>query len=247
MLEIGNLNAGYGQVEVLKGIDLEVREGEIVTLIGPNGAGKTTLLLGIMGFLNGLRGKILFRGQDILHAETEAIVGMGISMVPEDRGLFGPLSVSENLMLGAYLRLQGKGKSKEDKAKIQADLEEVFNLFPILKSRLKQPVGTLSGGQQQMVAIGRAFMSKPRLLLLDEPSLGLAPLVIKEIFKAVTVLNQNGVTVLLVEQNANLALKLAHRGYVIENGRIVLTGTSAELLNHQEVKQAYLGKSHEAG
>lgn len=243
MLEVRDLYAGYGQVEVLKGINLEVSTGEIVTLIGPNGAGKTTLLLSIMGFLTNLRGKISFADHNIINLESEVIVGLGVSMVPEDRGLFGPLSVSENLMLGAYLRLKAKIKSRESKIEVKADLEKVLELFPILKTRLKQSVGTLSGGQQQMVAIGRAFMTKPRLLLLDQPSLGLAPLVIKEIFKAVSVLNQTGVTVLLVEQNANLALKLAHRGYVIENGQIHLTGTSTELLTHPEIKQAYLGRN----
>jgi branched-chain amino acid transport system ATP-binding protein len=246
MLEISKLHAAYGQVQVLKGIDLEVRAGEIVTLIGPNGAGKTTLLLSIMGFMKGLQGQLRFAGENILNAEAERIVGLGLSMVPEDRGLFPPLSVGENLLLGAYLRLTGKGKSKEARNQVNADMEQIFELFPILKSRLKQPVGTLSGGQQQMVAIGRAFMAKPQLLLLDEPSLGLAPLVIKEIFKAITVLNQNGVTILLVEQNANLALKIANRGYVIENGRIQITGSAAELMDHPEVKQAYLGKEHKA-
>lgn len=246
MLEISKLHAAYGQVQVLKGIDLEVGAGEIVTLIGPNGAGKTTLLLSIMGFLKGLQGEMRFVGQNILNADPETIVGLGLSMVPEDRGLFPPLTVGENLLLGAYLRLTGKGKSKAAKAQVNADMEQIFELFPILKSRLKQPVGTLSGGQQQMVAIGRAFMANPRLLLLDEPSLGLAPLVIKEIFKAISVLNQNGVTILLVEQNANLALKLANRGYVIENGRIQISGSAAELLDHPEVKQAYLGKEHKA-
>jgi branched-chain amino acid transport system ATP-binding protein len=246
MLEISGLHAAYGQVQVLKGIDLAVRAGEIVTLIGPNGAGKTTLLLSIMGFLRGLQGKLSFAGENILNAEPERIVGLGLSMVPEDRGLFPPLTVGENLLLGAYLRLTGKGKSKAVRIQVNADLEQILELFPILKSRLKQPVGTLSGGQQQMVAIGRAFMTKPRLLLLDEPSLGLAPLVIKEIFKAISVLNQNGVTVLLVEQNANLALKLAHQGYVIENGRIQLSGSAAELMDHPEVKQAYLGREHTA-
>jgi branched-chain amino acid transport system ATP-binding protein len=246
MLEISELHAGYGQVQVLKGIGLEVRAGEIVTLIGPNGAGKTTLLLSIMGFLKGMQGKMSFAGENILNVEPERTVGLGLSMVPEDRGLFPPLTVGENLLLGAYLRLTGKGKSKAARELVNADMEQVFELFPILKSRLKQPVGTLSGGQQQMVAIGRAFMAKPRLLLLDEPSLGLAPLVIKEIFKAISALNQNGVTILLVEQNANLALKLANRGYVIENGRIQISGSAAELLNHPEVKQAYLGREHKA-
>ena len=243
MLEITKLNAAYGPVQVLKGIDLAVRAGEIVTLIGPNGAGKTTLLLSIMGFLKSLQGTITLAGQNILNREPEELVNLGVSMVPEDRGLFPPLSVQENLILGAYPRLTGRKKSKTVKTEVNADLERILALFPILNSRLRQPVGTLSGGQQQMVAIGRAFMTKPRLLLLDEPSLGLAPLVIKEIFKAIAVLNQNGVTILLVEQNANLALQLANRGYVMENGQIRITGSAAELLDHPAVKQAYLGRS----
>jgi len=246
MLEITKLNAAYGQVQVLKGIDLAVRAGEIVTLIGSNGAGKTTLLLSIMGFLKGLQGTMTFAGQNILNLEPEEIVNLGVSMAPEDRGLFPPLSVHDNLILGAYTRLTGKKKLKEVKTEVNTDLEQILTLFPILRLRLKQPVGTLSGGQQQMVAIGRAFMTKPRLLLLDEPSLGLAPLVIKEIFKAIAVLNQTGVTILLVEQNANLALQLANRGYVMEDGQIRITGSAAELLDHQEVKQAYLGRDYTA-
>lgn len=236
MLEIIDLYAAYDRVEVLKGVSFTVREGELVTLIGANGAGKSTILSAVMGLIPGVKGQGRFDGKDLLGKGTEEIVGMGLSMVPEDRGLFPPLTVLENLMLGAYLRLR-----KEKKAAIRADLEMIYELFPILKSRLKQPVGTLSGGQQQMVAIGRALMAKPKLLLLDEPSLGLAPLVVREIFKAVATLNQSGVTILLVEQNANLALKIAHRGYVVENGRIVLEGTAVELLTQEEVRKAYLG------
>lgn len=241
MLRVNNLNASYGPVQVLKEISFEVAAGEIVTLIGPNGAGKTTILSSIIGLLKSWNGKITFAGKDLFSPEPEEIVGLGIAMVPEDRGLFGPLTVLENLMLGAYLRLKNTKVSE-----IKNDLERVYELFPILKERLKQPVETLSGGQQQMVAIGRALMVKPKLLLLDEPSLGLAPLVIKEIFKVISTLNQEGVTVLLVEQNANLALNTAHRGYVIENGRIFLEGTCQDLLSHGEVKQAYLGRNFSA-
>jgi branched-chain amino acid transport system ATP-binding protein len=241
MLQVMDLDAAYGQVEVLKRLSFEVKAGEIVTLIGPNGAGKTTILSSIMGFIRNKRGKILFEGKDIAGLETEAIVNLGLGMAPETRGLFPPLTVMENLMLGAYLRLQ---KGRTAKAAVKADLDLVFSLFPILESRLKQQVGTLSGGQQQMVAISRALMAKPKLLLLDEPSLGLAPLVIREIFKVIETLNQNGMTILLIEQNANLALKTAHRGYVIENGQIHLEGAAAELRNHDQVKQAYLGRNY---
>jgi branched-chain amino acid transport system ATP-binding protein len=238
MLKVGNLNASYGQAQAIKGLSFKVSPGEIVTLIGPNGAGKTTTLSCIVGLLKSWSGKVTFDGKDLSALEPEEIVGLGIAMVPEDRGLFGPLTVMENLMLGAYLRLR-----KSKKSEIKAELDKVFTLFPILEERVKQPVETLSGGQQQMVAIGRALMIKPRLLLLDEPSLGLAPLVIREIFKVVKTLNQDGVTVLLVEQNANLALNTAHRGYVIENGQVCLEGASRDLLSQQEVKQAYLGKN----
>jgi branched-chain amino acid transport system ATP-binding protein len=237
MFEITGLNASYGEAQALKDISLEIRQGEIVTLIGANGAGKTTILACITGLIKSKTGIISFNGQDLCKLEPEAIVGLGISLVPEDRGLFGPLTVHENLTLGAYLRFK-----KEKKAIIHEDLARVFELFPILKSRLKQTVATLSGGQQQMVAIGKALMAKPRILLLDEPSLGLAPLVIKEIFTVIETLNHEGVTILLIEQNANLALKTAHRGYVVENGRISVHGTSAELLNHDAVRQAYLGR-----
>jgi branched-chain amino acid transport system ATP-binding protein len=238
MLQISNLSAFYGQAQALKDISLELGQGEIVTLIGANGAGKTTILSCIAGLLKNKTGIIHFDNKDIGNFEPESIVGLGISLVPEDRGLFGSLTVLENLNLGAYLRYKNTKKEL-----IQADLANVFEMFPILKSRLKQTVATLSGGQQQMVAIGKALMAKPRILLLDEPSLGLAPLVIQEIFAVLKVLNQEGVTILLIEQNANLALKIAHRGYLIENGRIIIGATSKELLNHVQVKAAYLGKS----
>ena len=237
MLTVNSLSASYGQAEVLKELSFEVRPGEIVTLIGANGAGKTTALSCLMGLLNSCSGKVEFAGKDLTPLKTEEIVRLGMVMVPEDRGLFGPLSVAENLILGAFLRFRS-----EKKMAIKADLDQVFDLFPILKDRLKQPVLTLSGGQQQMVAIGKALMAKPKLLIMDEPSLGLAPLVIKEIFKVIQTLNQTGVTILLVEQNANLALSIANRGYVLETGYLKLQGTAKELLNHPEIKQAYLGK-----
>ncbi len=238
MLQINNLNAYYGQAQALKDIFLEIKKGEIVTLIGANGAGKTTILSCIAGLLKNKTGMIRFEEQPMDKLSPEAVVKLGISLVPEDRGLFGPLTVLENLSLGAYLRYH-----KTKKPQIQADLDKIFELFPILKSRLKQTVSTLSGGQQQMVAIGKALMAKPKLLLLDEPSLGLAPLVIQEIFEVIRALNREGTTILLIEQNAHLALKTAHRGYLIENGRVVHSGASRELQGLEQVKEAYLGKN----
>lgn len=238
MLQINNLNAFYGQAQALKDISLEIKKGEIVTLIGANGAGKTTILSCIAGLLKNKTGLISFEEQPIDKLSPEAVVKLGISLVPEDRGLFGPLTVLENLSLGAYLRYR-----KTKKPQIQADLDKIFELFPILKSRLKQTVSTLSGGQQQMVAIGKALMAKPKLLLLDEPSLGLAPLVIQEIFEVIRALNREGTTILLIEQNAHLALETAHRGYLIENGRVVSSGGSRELQGLEQVKEAYLGKN----
>jgi branched-chain amino acid transport system ATP-binding protein len=238
MLQINNLNAFYGQAQALKEISLEIKKGEIVTLIGANGAGKTTILSCVAGLLKNKSGLIRFEEQPIDKFSPEAVVKLGISLVPEDRGLFGPLTVLENLSLGAYLRYR-----KTKKPQIQADLDKIFELFPILKSRLKQTVSTLSGGQQQMVAIGKALMAKPKLLLLDEPSLGLAPLVIQEIFEVIRALNREGTTILLIEQNAHLALETAHRGYLIENGRVVSSGGSRELQGLEQVKEAYLGKN----
>ncbi len=238
MLQINNLNAFYGQAQALKEISLEIKKGEIVTLIGANGAGKTTILSCIAGLLKNKTGLIRFEEQPIDKLSPEAVVKLGISLVPEDRGLFGPLTVLENLSLGAYLRYR-----KTKKPQIQTDLDKIFEWFPILKSRLKQTVSTLSGGQQQMVAIGKALMAKPKLLLLDEPSLGLAPLVIQEIFEVIRALNREGTTILLIEQNAHLALKAAHRGYLIENGRVVFSGASRELQGLEQVKEAYLGKN----
>jgi branched-chain amino acid transport system ATP-binding protein len=239
MLQISGLSASYGQAQALKDISLAINPGEIVTLIGANGVGKTTILSCIAGLLKEKKGVIIFDNKDISKLEPETIVSLGISLVPEGRGLFGPLTVLENLTLGAYLRFK-----HTKKALIKEDLERIFELFPILKSRLKQTVATLSGGQQQMLAIGKALMAKPRLLLLDEPSLGLAPLVIKEIFGVIEALNRNGVTIMLIEQNANLALKAAHRGYLMENGQISIQGTSDELRNNTMVKQAYLGRKN---
>lgn len=241
MFQVADLTAAYGEAEVLRNISFNIRQGEIVTLIGPNGAGKSTILACILGLLKSWKGKITFDGKDLSLLEPEKIVNMGIAMVPEDRGLFPPLTVMENLLLGAYLRLKNRRNSGKNRQEVKADLEKIFELFPVLKTRLNQQVGTLSGGQQQMVAIGKALMAKPRLLFLDEPSLGLAPLVIREIFNVIETLNQNGVTILLIEQNANLALKTAHRGYVLENGRISLHGATADLLNHDDIKKAYLG------
>jgi branched-chain amino acid transport system ATP-binding protein len=233
MLEISRLDVYYGVIRALHGISLNVGKGEIVTLIGANGAGKSTTLLTVSGLLTPLSGEIVFEGQDITHAPPHRRVEMGIVQVPEGRRVFANMSVSENLDLGAYTR--------KDKSGIQSDLERVFSLFPILAERRKQAAGTLSGGQQQMLAIARSLMSRPRVLLMDEPSLGLAPLLVKEIFQVITEIRSQGVTVLLVEQNAHMSLSIADRGYVLETGRIVLEGRAQELLANAEVKKAYLG------
>ena len=237
MLSIQNLNAQYGPIPVLKNCSLHIDQGEIVTLIGANGAGKSTLLATISGLLRPTGGNILFEGKDLGGLSPSKIVSMGISHVPEGREVFGPLTVRENLELGAYSR---RGKSK--RPQVQEDMERVLDLFPRLCERLDQPAGTLSGGEQQMLAIGRAFMSRPKLLLLDEPSLGLAPKLVNTILKTIQELNSQGLTILLVEQNARKALEIAHRGYVMETGRIVLQGSSEELREDPEVKRAYLGK-----
>jgi branched-chain amino acid transport system ATP-binding protein len=218
----------------LKGINLSVNEGEIITLIGANGAGKSTTLMTICGIVPPRRGEILFLGKPIHRVEPHEIVALGVSQVPEGRRIFPLLSVTENLAMGAFLR--------NDRGEIARDMEYIFSLFPILKERRHQPGGTLSGGEQQMLAISRALMARPRLLLLDEPSLGLAPLIFQLIFRIIPKINrENGTTILLVEQNANMALKIAHRGYVLENGRITLEGAAESLLNSEEVKRAYLG------
>ncbi|MFY9227213.1 MAG: ABC transporter ATP-binding protein [Blastocatellia bacterium] len=234
MLQLEDLHVSYGAIKALKGISIKVEQGEVVTLIGANGAGKTTTLRTITGLLTPKQGRVLFEGKDISGTPTHKVVAQGICMSPEGRGVFANLSVEENLELGAYLA--------NDAARIKSDLEKVFVLFPRLKERLKQISGTLSGGEQQMVAIGRAMMARPRLLLLDEPSLGLAPLVVKAIFQAIDEINKAGTTVLLVEQNAHTALKHSHRAYVLETGTIVLEGNSQELAADKRVREAYLGE-----
>ncbi|MFC8563643.1 ABC transporter ATP-binding protein [Peribacillus frigoritolerans] len=233
MLKIEDINVYYGNIQALKGISLSINEGEIVTLIGANGAGKSTLLKSISGLLKPKQGKIIYEGDPIGGKAAQSIVKMGISHVPEGRRVFANMTVEENLQLGAYLR--------KDKAGIKQDMEKVYELFPRLLERLKQQSGTLSGGEQQMLAMGRALMAKPRLLLLDEPSMGLAPLLVKQIFHIIEEINKTGTTILLVEQNANLALSIADRAYVVETGRIVLSGKSEELTASEEIKNAYLG------
>lgn len=233
MLKIDNIDVYYGAIHALKGISLEVNEGEIVTLIGANGAGKSTTLRTISGLLKPKTGSITFLGQNIAGVRAHEIVKKGISQVPEGRRVFAEMTVMENLDLGAFVR--------KDKAGIQQDLKHVFELFPRLEERKNQSVGTLSGGEQQMLAMGRALMSRPKLLLLDEPSMGLAPLLIKEIFNIIVDINKSGTTVLLVEQNANMALSIANRAYVLETGRITLSGKAQDLAASEDVRKAYLG------
>ncbi len=232
MLVVEDLHAGYGAIEVLKGISLKVDEGEIVTLIGANGAGKTSTLMTICGLVPTRAGKVVFRGQDLRGIPAHEIVALGLVQSPEGRKIFPRLTVQENLEMGAFTR-RDPG--------VAADMERVFQLFPILAQRRTQPGGTLSGGEQQMLAVGRAMMSRPKLLLLDEPSLGLAPLVVSRIFEVIKELNKEGVTILLVEQNARMALKLANRGYVMETGEIILADQAAALLENPSVRTAYLG------
>jgi len=233
MLTIENLNVFYGAIHALKGISLKVREGEIVTLIGANGAGKSTTLKAISGLVKPRAGSIIFDGELIQGRPAQDIVARGISQVPEGRRIFANLTVEENLELGAYLR--------RDRAGIKADMENVFARFPRLEERRRQLAGTLSGGEQQMLAIGRGLMSRPRLLLLDEPSMGLAPLLVREIFEIIKEINREGTTILLVEQNAHMALSIASYAYVLETGQIVLEGPAAELADSEMVKEAYLG------
>lgn len=233
MLTIEKINVYYGAIHAIKDISISVTEGEIVTLIGANGAGKSTTLRTISGLLKPKTGKIDFEGKDIAGMPAQAIVKQGISQVPEGRRVFANMTVLENLELGAYIR--------KDKAGIKADMDSVFERFPRLLERKVQLAGTLSGGEQQMLAMGRALMSRPRLLLLDEPSMGLAPLLVKEIFSIVKEINQTGTTVLLVEQNANMALSIAHKAYVLETGRITLSGDAKKLAASEEVRKAYLG------
>jgi branched-chain amino acid transport system ATP-binding protein len=234
MLKVNNVSTYYGNIQALKGVSLEVEEGEIVTLIGANGAGKTTTLMSLCGIVPPRTGEILFQGQPINGVSGDKIVQMGIIQVPEGRRIFPNMSVMENLEMGAYLRT--------NKVLVKQDINMVMDLFPILAQRRGQMGGTLSGGEQQMLAISRALMARPRLLLLDEPSLGLAPIIIQQIFDIIRKINHdNNTTIFLVEQNANQALKLADRGYVMENGHITLTDTASNLLDNEQVKSAYLG------
>lgn len=231
ILSIRDLKVNYGGIEAVKGISFDVQEGSIVTLIGANGAGKSSTLRSIVGLVKPAAGQILFRGDDITNHDTNVIVKKGITLVPEGRRIFPDLTVLENLKMGAYLR-------NDD---ISGDLAWMFDLFPRLKERSWQPGGTLSGGEQQMLAVARALMGKPKLIMMDEPSLGLAPLIVRGIFDIIREINQQGVTVLLIEQNANMALKIADYAYVLETGRIGLSGTGKELLSNEDVKRAYLG------
>lgn len=234
MLELKGVHTYYGNIQALKGIDIAVNKGEIITLIGANGAGKSTTLMSICGVVPPRSGEITFDGTSLVGLEPDVIVSMGISQVPEGRRIFPHLTVKENLDMGALLR--------RDKGGIRADLDYVFGLFPILAERRNQAGGTLSGGEQQMLAISRALMARPKVLLLDEPSLGLAPLIVQQIFEIISQINsENGTTIFLVEQNAFQALKVAHRGYVMETGRITLSDTGAALLDNQDVRRAYLG------
>jgi branched-chain amino acid transport system ATP-binding protein len=233
LLEVRDLDVYYGAVHALKGVTLEAEAGEIVTLIGANGAGKSTLLRAISGLVPPRSGRVRYDGRDLTRVPAHDVVGLGISHAPEGRMVFANLTVEDNLELGAYRR--------KDRAAIRQDREQVYALFPRLRERRRQAAGTLSGGEQQMLAIGRALMSRPRLLLLDEPSLGLAPLLVREIFRTIREINQRGVTVLLVEQNAHMALSVARRGYVLETGRVRFHDDARTLLENEDVKRAYLG------
>ena len=233
MLKLSGIESYYGNIQALKGVSLHISQGEIVTLIGANGAGKTTTLMSISGVVKPRQGRVEFLGDVTTHLSTERIVSLGITQVPEGRMIFPRLTVRENLLMGAYLR--------KDKAGIRADEEHAYTLFPVLRERRAQMGGTLSGGEQQMLAIGRALLARPKLLLLDEPSLGLAPLVVENIFEIIEQINKDGVTVLLVEQNAQMALQIAHRGYVLETGCVTLEGPAGDLLNDPKVRSAYLG------
>lgn len=232
MLKVNDINVYYGAIHALRGISLDIEEGEIVTLIGSNGAGKTTTLRAISGLEKVKSGTIIFDNKDITSVNASNIVGLGMSHSPEGRRVFTKMSVKENLELGAY--------SRKDKLEIKKDFDRVYEIFPRLLERKDQMAGTLSGGEQQMLAMGRALMSRPKLLLLDEPSMGLAPLVVKDIFNVIKSINEQGTTVLLVEQNANMALQIAHRAYIIANGEIELQGKASDLLHDDKVKKAYL-------
>ncbi len=234
MLEVRDLHVFYGAIHALQGVSFDLNEGEIVTLIGANGAGKSTTLKTISGLLRPRQGSIFFRGVDLTRVSATKIVPLGISQVPEGRKIFAPLSVRDNLEMGAYTRNSPK--------EIEESMERVFASFPRLKERINQPGGTLSGGEQQMLAMGRGLMSKPRLLLLDEPSMGLSPLLVEEIFRIIEEINKDGTSILLVEQNAAMALSIAHRAYVLETGNVALEGPAQELLENPQVKTAYLGR-----
>ena len=233
MLEVKHLKVSYGGINAVKGIDLQVDAGEMVALIGANGAGKTTTLKAICGVLQHA-GRVHYNGEDVSRLPAYQLVELGIALVPEGRGVFGRLTIEENLYMGAYVI--------NDRGLIRSEIERIYHLFPRLKERRSQTAGTLSGGEQQMLAIGRALMSQPKLLLLDEPSMGLAPLMVEKIFDVVRQISDNGVTILLVEQNARLALDVSHRGYVMESGLVTLQGESSDLLDNPQVRQAYLGE-----
>lgn len=235
MLKISNLVVGYGGIEALKGIDLNVEQGKIITLVGANGAGKSTVLRSIVGLVKKKDGSIEYKGKDLSKIKTQQLSSMGLTLVPEGRRIFSDLTVEENLILGAY--------SRKDKEEIKKDIKWVYELFPRLQERQWQLGGTLSGGEQQMLAVGRALMSRPELLMMDEPSLGLAPLIVKDIFSIIREINKKGVTILLIEQNANLALKIADYGYVMETGIITMQGKGRDLLSNEDIKKAYLGES----
>lgn len=235
MLRLENVTAHYGTIQALKGVSINVSEGEIVTVIGANGAGKTTLLKTLCGLVSATSGKVYFYDKDITNLPTSDIVAAGIVMVPEGRRIFPRMTVLENLQLGGYLN--------RNKSETKANMERVFELFPILKDRLHQIAGTLSGGEQQMLAIGRALMSRPKLLLLDEPSMGLAPKIVLSIFDIIRQINREGTTILLVEQNAHMALSTAHKAYVLETGRILMEDTAEKLLHNEQVRKAYLGEA----
>ncbi|BCG47290.1 ABC transporter, ATP-binding protein 2 [Citrifermentans bremense] len=239
MLKIKNINAYYGKVHALKNVSLHLNRGEIVTLIGANGAGKTTLLNTLSAIIPTASGEMMLEGKNIAGLAADRVVSLGLSQVPEGRQVFNPLTVEENLELGAYLRYRMGGQRQE----IAEDLERMFLMFPRLKERRRQAAGTLSGGEQQMLAIGRALMARPKLLLLDEPSMGLAPLVVQDIFRVIqTLREEEGTSILLVEQNARAALKVADRGYVLETGKVILSGKASELLENKDVQRAYLGR-----
>lgn len=236
MLEIKDLNAGYGKIPAIKNVSLNVGKGQVVAIIGVNGAGKSTLLKAVSGLLSNRSGCVMFNGRNVIHLPAHRIVAMGLSQVAEGRQIFSHMSVEDNIHLGAYLY-----HKRRNQAQIQRRISELYEMFPILGKRARQISGTLSGGEQQMLAIARALMTRPKLLILDEPSMGLAPLIVQEIFNVIEQLNQNGTTILLVEQNARAALKIADYGYVLETGRMVLEGEASDLLGNPKVKAAYLG------